>query len=289
MPSKFVVVQYVPDPIANERINVGVLVYSENRVLSQFLTDWKRVKMFGGEDLSFLKEFARGVQRDSAAGVEEREESALTAATIGKWAASWRNSIQLTEPRVSLHEPEALLREAVQLFLAEPTRAAERPRGHQQAVALTKTSVRSAVKTYAGPESENLTRSNYRVPGSRQGNHYFDVAVANGVPYLAAQAISLEVRENRLLYNALDAIAWSIADTRETMPVLPIGVVILPPREGGPDYDALDAIRRERSAEYEQLGAHVLGPDTIEDWARLSLGPSFSAALLTAKSSARPQ
>jgi hypothetical protein len=106
---------------------------------------------------------------------------------------------------------------------------------------------------------------------------------------LAAQAISLEVRENRLLYNALDAIAWSIADTRETMPVLPIGVVILPPREGGPDYDALDAIRRERSAEYEQLGAHVLGPDTIEDWARLSLGPSFSAALLTAKSSARPQ
>jgi hypothetical protein len=196
---------------------------------------------------------------------------------IRRWAGSWRNSIQFTQPRSSVHAPEALLQESVNLFLSEPALGAERPRGHQQVVALTKTGVRVAVKSYVGSASEKLTQENYEVPGIRQRKPFFDVAVANGLPYLAVQAVSLEVRGNRLLHNALDAIAWSIADTREIMPILPMGVVMLPPREGSPDFEALNSIQHERAIEYEELGATVLPPDSVEDWAKMALAPALGS------------
>ena len=42
------IIQYVPDAVTNERINIGVLVLHEGRVKSLFLHNWNRVKQFAG-------------------------------------------------------------------------------------------------------------------------------------------------------------------------------------------------------------------------------------------------
>lgn len=85
MVSYYTVVQYYPDPIADERINIGVMAFGDGRVRSRFIQDWRRVEQFGGEDISFLHDFARR-------------------------AEAWEETT-LREPLYSTREPDELLDE----------------------------------------------------------------------------------------------------------------------------------------------------------------------------------
>lgn len=59
MVSRYSVIQYVPDAIANERINIGVLVFDEQVVRVKFLSKWNRVVHFApNSDISFLMDFS---------------------------------------------------------------------------------------------------------------------------------------------------------------------------------------------------------------------------------------
>ncbi len=55
MASFYTVVQYVPDPVTDERVNIGVIVAAEDTVQSRFLSNWRRVKQFGGTLESWLR------------------------------------------------------------------------------------------------------------------------------------------------------------------------------------------------------------------------------------------
>ena len=62
MISKYTVVQYLPDPLNGECINIGVVVLGDGQVLSRFLGEWDRVECFsGGRDITFLRHFAERV------------------------------------------------------------------------------------------------------------------------------------------------------------------------------------------------------------------------------------
>ena len=117
------IVQYVPDAVTNERINIGVIVLDENRASAAFLSNWGRVKQFAGRDIQFLQD----LQHDSR-----------------HWDA------------------EAVLRFSQQWtgFMVGDT-----------------------------------------------FHHKFDVTVANGKPYFAAQGISFEVPETRFLEKELSSTA----------------------------------------------------------------------------------
>jgi hypothetical protein len=271
MSSFYTVVQYVPDPIADERINIGVIAFSGATVFAHFLAEWRRVKNFGGEDVEFLKDFSRRLQR-----VLSRQRDGVPVAggqvdadNLRRLIGSWHNSIQFTPARASLSEPQALLREAIQRFLSEPVRAAEEagPRDHQYARSIAVSRVRRAVHALVGDMAELLTRRRFPLEGEKS-QHTFAVAVANGVPYLAAQAVSLERAASTQLITALDAIAWSVADTHAQHAALPIGVLMLAPRSTSPAFANLDRVYRERASLYTALGAEVLQEDQVEDWAR---------------------
>jgi hypothetical protein len=103
----YTIVQYYPDPIADERINIGLMVFGHDQVRSRFLRDWHRVVQFGKEDISFLHDF---VQR-----AETWDEATLKDCII-----RWDRSIQFRQPLPSSLEPEDLLDEMARLFLREP-------------------------------------------------------------------------------------------------------------------------------------------------------------------------
>jgi hypothetical protein len=113
MPSFYFVAQYVPDQVADERINFGVFACGEGRTLYRFLRDWRRVEAFAdGGPTGFLREFAA-----DAASWDE--------VALRECAAKWRHSIQITPARGSLLPPESLLERMARAFLREP-RPAER-------------------------------------------------------------------------------------------------------------------------------------------------------------------
>ncbi|MEM9544071.1 MAG: DUF3037 domain-containing protein [Cyanobacteria bacterium P01_E01_bin.42] len=70
MASRYSIIQYVPDPIAEERINIGVLVFDRQNVKVHFLSNWKRVRYFGRqEDIRTLKSFAERMQKSAEQGL----------------------------------------------------------------------------------------------------------------------------------------------------------------------------------------------------------------------------
>jgi hypothetical protein len=193
----------------------------------------------------------------------------VDAASLERMIGSWHNGIQFTPARASLKNPDALLREGVQHFLSEPVRVAEEagPCDHQDARNIATSRIRRAVQELVGDVAETLTRQRYPLDGEKS-RHTFAVAVANGVPYLAAQAVSLERGASKQLITALDAIAWSVADAHAQYGALPLGVVMLPPRETSTHFPELEQLHKERKALYQDLGADVLLETEVEVWAR---------------------
>lgn len=63
MVSRYSIIQYVPDAIANERINIGVLAFDDQVVRVKFLAKWNRVVHFApSADISFLKAITAQLQ-----------------------------------------------------------------------------------------------------------------------------------------------------------------------------------------------------------------------------------
>lgn len=124
MVSYYSVVQYVPDPIANERVNIGVIVFGDGRFLSRFLRNWDRVCHFSTRDISSTRNFAKGVEQSTdecerlppMIRVDPPDETGLR-----KLAERWMNSIQFTQPRAALRDPDALLASEAKRFLLEPS------------------------------------------------------------------------------------------------------------------------------------------------------------------------
>lgn len=123
MSSHYSIIQYVPNPIADERINFGVLVFDEHSVRTRFLQNWGRVRSFGKpESIDFLKDFADKMEAAAKDGLLFPGEvlgKVPRCERMTKIARDWMNSIQITEPRGSLLGVDELLEDTVKLFLVE--------------------------------------------------------------------------------------------------------------------------------------------------------------------------
>jgi hypothetical protein len=112
MSTHYAIIQYVPNPIADERINIGVVVLGEGTSRIQFLNNWDRVKTFGGEDISFLLEFTERFPDFNA-------EIPITLDWVQSAAVRWQNSIQIRYGGASLDGVDEVLVDVVEKYLVE--------------------------------------------------------------------------------------------------------------------------------------------------------------------------
>src|SRR5260370_14407344 len=136
-PTRYTVVEYLPNPISGERMKVGIIAWNEGRMAAQFLSDWRRVHSFGGEDIGFVRDFARRVE--DAAGrhpVLPGLGEVLDEHRLEKIVGTWTHSIQFSEPRASLKAPNEVTIEMAPVFLREAQRRENRGRDRRAAAAL---------------------------------------------------------------------------------------------------------------------------------------------------------
>src|SRR5437879_5477961 len=62
MSAYYALIQYTPDPVIGELINIGVVVFGDGRTRFRFLHNWNRVKRFGA-NITSLKAFAHQAQK----------------------------------------------------------------------------------------------------------------------------------------------------------------------------------------------------------------------------------
>jgi Protein of unknown function (DUF3037) len=252
MSAFYSVVQYVPDPVRDERINIGVLVLAGGKVYPHFLKSWHRVRVFGEENIEFLHSFVRQANR-------------LTEEKVREIAGSWHCSIQLTAPAGSLLSPSDLLVDAISRYLRDSTSEPRQYRNRQQAIAIARSSVRQAVETRLGRAAARLVKNDLPILGPR-GRHEFDVGAQNGRPYFAARALSFEGGNSSALLRQIESTECAIEDVRRDDESLPLAVVVLPPRA---DEDGMFGRAVET---FKELEAEVIEEEHVNEWAARMAG-----------------
>lgn len=270
MASKYSIVQYVPNPIADERINIGVVTFDDDKVCVKFLKNWDRVRNFGTGNIDFLRDFAQQMKEAASSGLlfpRDEPDGTPKDERLTKVARGWINSIQFTEPRSSLDSAPNLLEDVIQDYLIEPV--AQKPifRDRQAAARITISSFKKVITRRFGDEAKERLKTKYPVRGSHREYH-FDAVFANGKPYFAAHSISCEVSVPEEFQNSL---SWMITDVKQHNPQFPIGILALPPKPESRKRKYLENTYQQATSTYERLGANVLTENQIESWIEKNL------------------
>lgn len=268
MVSRYSIIQYVPDPIADERINIGAIAFDEQLVQVHFLSRWNRVSRFAPvADVSFLRDFARQMNQVSKNGLlfpGDRPNGLPNHERLTQLSQAWMNSIQFTEPRGSLADVETLLADIVKSYLVEPPPKTKKLRDRQAAAQIAKTRIRTVLKRMYKPDkAKELFRDSFPLSGSHK-KHKFDVTVANGRPFFAAHGVSFEIQTPE---QTLDSLAFMITDVKESNPNFPLAVVALPPTARSLEQKRLQDTYQQMVATYQGLGATVIEENQVETWA----------------------
>lgn len=255
MTSQFSVLQYVPDPLADERINVGVIAYDDSEQAFRVLKDWHRVERFAGHPAAHLRASVLDLL-DELAEVEPTD----LPGRLGEWRSGWHGSLTLTPPRVSLDPPERVLDDIAASVLKEsPTRT--RTQTKSQVVASVRRELEGALNQVTEGLGTKLVGTRVDLAG-RRIHHEVDLAVRNGHVMLAAQAISFARPESRSVERDVGALAWLLEDVASTSTAPPIDVVVAPPRD--PERrDYQTAMRL-----FGELANEVVQTQSIERWAQ---------------------
>jgi hypothetical protein len=273
--SYYSIIQYVPNPITDERINVGVVAFDAQIVKVKFLSNWQRVKDFSLDDINFLYEFQDRMQILASQGLlfpGDCLNGQAPQERLQKVAENWMNSIQFTEPSASLESLDILFKDTINEYLVEPKKAEKivpkMVRDRKGAIKITKNRFLEVVTTQLGEaQAEHLIRPNYQIKGHLK-SHKLDITVANGRPYFAAQAISFEVKVPE---NSRNSISFLIGDIQREKPNFPLGIVTLPPKEDQSNYKENFKLYQETKRIYEELGAKVIEENELDFWIKQEL------------------
>lgn len=262
------IIQYVPDPTRDERMNVGVVVTDDVGAIgrAKFVRDWSRARQFGKEDMTFLRDFAHAL-------VQELQAQLPMLSSVTRWdlerlrkfSVEWRNSIQISEPRASTLTPERLVEEVYEKFVKglPPRRHAFRDK--RAAAGLARTAIKKAVEDrYDKQQVLSLVKSHVWING-RLDEHEFDVVIQNHAPLLAAKGLSFEVPVSTELERDVDALAWAIDDILRAHDKPKLGVIALPPTDKNREYERARRI-------YEGLKAEFVLASEVDDWAKTAVG-----------------
>jgi hypothetical protein len=247
MPSFYSVVQYVPDAIRGERINVGVVTFDDRSVKCQFLDNWHRVNNFG-KGASFVRTAVADIAK-------------MNVEDLRNTIQGWSHNIQFTEPAGSVLDTNTLLFETCARFLVDPETEPRTYRSRQDAVHITRRAIQKSLKDRLGKSARSLVNQNYQLIGGTD-QHYFDIAIVNGAPLVATNSISFEVPWSKELVKQVHAAEWSIHDVQGKYKDLTLPVIVLPPKEHG-EVEFFDRAVRN----LESLGANVVREPAINGWA----------------------
>jgi hypothetical protein len=275
---RYSLIQYVPDPVRGERLNVGVAVAGVDSTFfaTRFIgaRETGRLKRLGfADDFAFLRavadEFGRGAtqqQRIPGATKDLWDLDALEAAS-----REWANTVQVTAPRPVAHgHPETLLDALFAQLVADPSSGRHRARDRRWIKRHVRDSFkRSIARARPDVDIDSHVRRNVEVPGAIEA-HRFDFEVVNGKPLQLIETLAVEGADTSVLHTQVAALAWMIDDVRKRPDAPPMAVLTI----------GKGSVLKSAEHVYQALGAELVRESDLDAWL-----DSASDRLLTALSS----
>jgi hypothetical protein len=257
MSAYYSIIQFVPDPVANERINAGVVVFDGERVHARFVENWDRLHRFCDQDVTFLKKFAMEFKDRTRPGLLE---DAVDGSTIREIAETWKSAIQFTSPKGSLLDLEALLDDSEKRFLALDRRSvASRPHTRTSMKRFAFEAAKLAFDRLGHPKGRALVKRNYSIQGEVE-QHPFSLAIANGKPIVAAEVFSFVGGDRRSQERDVQATAWAFGDVRKRYSGLELAALVMKGEDPSPAYDQAERI-------FNSLDIKLVPKNRVDEWA----------------------
>lgn len=248
MPAYYSVVQYVPDVVRDERINIGVLAFNETRKVAQFIQNWDRVRQFGADTMA-LRRTCKAIEGMGLAAIRDAMQA-------------WQHSIQFSTRRASLLDVETLLIDVARRFLIDPEVTGPAYRTKKEITKTTRSHLESAIAAKVSRvAATSLLSTDKQIEGALEP-HEFDIRAINGKPIFAANVIAYQMPRLAILRRDIDATAWAIDDVRTKNQDLPIAVIA--PDDPGKNESLFE---RSRST-FGSLGAEVVTEREVSNWSK---------------------
>jgi hypothetical protein len=256
MASFYSILQYVADPVRDERVNIGVFAFDQSRCRFVNTDDWSRLRcLAGAQSVPAVKDAVRELRR-----WDEKEVRTFADRPFGNF--------NLTQPSASLLSPEELL-----LFISQrvlPTQAAKRVnyRVKSAVVQVIRRQFRDRLKDRFGPGGVTLLRDKGRLIYSTKVPVNPDVVIGNGEVQSVVQALSFQEQDENKVQRDVSATGFIIRSIREaqgSIAAVPIGVVVVPPKDGSGE---MSRYYDRAMAEFTDRKAHLLDESELGDWAK---------------------
>lgn len=264
MITQYTVIQFVPNPVAGEIVNVGVIALQGNQVKCK--TDLHRARTFGRDKDAYLylQEFIEGLMDRCQIG--ERKDP-ITEATLQDWISNWHSTIRLTPFRGGALELDAMLDHASRVFLGTDAPG--------RRTAVTKyIPIRIAKNVFTEIIKNRHLEGLYHVkPGGDVSGtsmtHPIDLGLYNHSLRLFIRGINYNIKTNGQLGRDVRDIALSILDLKPANQGLDMAVVIDGPTSH-PEHEGLEKVCRSHDVS-------IVPTAEIKNWAEQTIDNLLAA------------
>ncbi len=277
MKCQYTVIQCVPDPIANERINVGVVVIADTGIVSRFISDWRRVKQFVQGDINYVKDFADHFEMLVRKQVLPSDEVQAPLSILRQWTfnqqtletmvSEWENSIQFTALRPANTDPHILIDKLDAIFLKRPNKPLRQEHGKREAIKFVENSLRSALAPRLSERQiDKLVHTHLATTGKLAKHLKVDVAVKNGHLLAATQAVAFSQNDLNAIDEDVSKALLTLRDIRDLDSSIKVGFAVTPPRIGQANRMTIEARLVDARWSCQQLGAAVITHENVDEW-----------------------
>lgn len=248
MISQYSIVQYLPNPTSDERINVGVVAFDDaGHVGFYCLKNWERVKRFSNE------KNMRSVQKSV-----EQLCAGADAKFIETMSGNMNFSIQLTSLRASSVRIDELVPRLTETFLVEKMA----DRNHQSKMGLKRRAFTELSKRFDEVFEAGTVVVDTRSVTGKVSRHPIDVTATNGKLIVAAPVISLAQTNSQEMRKQIGEAAWAIQDIGASKSANSLAVLVA----GGNRVDR--DLLAEVVAIFPQYGAQVIQEKNLNTWTK---------------------
>jgi hypothetical protein len=228
-------IQYVPDPIADERINIALVVISDSAARCEVITDWRRVHSFGRRTTEGLKDWVYEFKSFVEGQRPLLAPSELSVQLMTDWSSSWAiSSIQISKPQPVMLDFESTL----SIYASRVLRLGMRQEGanSNEKSAIISGARRALEFSLAEASNSPYIRSyvKNRVDASgRLERHPIDLGVEiDGNVYTGAYALSFRRSSPQDIERDREGILWKLSDlVNNRLSRISLAVIASPPSD----------------------------------------------------------